>query len=143
MYLLTGPSTGETTDIIVAHFDISILSMKSMKIIRALLTLLLCVCVQAEEVVSVAEAARIYRESCDSCHGEGVYGAPRPGVKADWAPRMNYGVEGLYWGAIDGIIPQMPERGQCMECTDRELMAVVDWMLTNPKANQAQPGADQ
>jgi cytochrome c5 len=103
--------------------------MKTTKCFCALLMALASICVSAAEEVAIDEAARIYRESCDSCHGEGVYGAPRPGVEADWAPRLSYGIDGLYLSAFEGIIPQMPARGLCMECSDAQLMAVVDLMI--------------
>ncbi len=106
-------------------------SGNQVKRVGALLMATLSIGTYAQEEVATDEAARIYRESCDSCHGEGIYGAPKPGVKADWEPRLIYGIDGLYLSAIEGIVPQMPERGMCMDCSDRELMAVVDLMVRN------------
>ena len=79
------------------------------------------------------EAARIYGETCIICHGEGVGGAPRLGVKSDWAPRLSYGMEELYLNAIEGVGSTMPARGMCLECSDAQLRAVVDHMVGNLK----------
>lgn len=42
---------------------------------------------------------------------------------------MKFGIEGLYLSAIEGLPPQMPQRGACFECSDDDLEAVVDFMM--------------
>jgi cytochrome c5 len=101
------------------------------KIVCAVLFASLSLGAFANEKVAVEEAERIYRESCAACHRDGVSGAPRPGVKTDWVDRMSYGIDGLYFSAIEGLIPQMPQRGSCFECSDAQLAAVVDFMVRN------------
>ena len=81
------------------------------------------------ETDSVKEAARIYSETCVVCHGEGIAGAPRPGVKSDWTVRLEFGIEEMYLNTIEGIGSRMPPRGRCMGCSDRQLQAVVDLMI--------------
>lgn len=106
---------------------------KSVKSTCALLTALLSACLAAEENDSVEEAERIFKETCVACHGEGIRGAPRPGVKADWEPRLSYGIEDLYLNAVDGVGALMPPRGMCFDCSDSQLKAVVDFMVRDLK----------
>ena len=80
-----------------------------------------------------ADVARIYQDACESCHGSGVRGAPRPRVKLDWQERLSYGIEELYISAVDGIGVFMPPRGLCSECSDEQLRAVVDFMVRDLK----------
>ena len=75
-------------------------------------------------------AAEIYAETCIVCHAEGVGGAPRPGIDSDWQARLAYGVEELYYNTIEGLGAAMPPRGLCDSCSDKELGATVDYMLS-------------
>ncbi|MEO2173522.1 MAG: c-type cytochrome [bacterium] len=70
----------------------------------------------------------IYVQTCIVCHGEGVHGAPRPGVKSDWEGPLSYGKEEIYLNTFEGI-GEMPSRGLCDECSDEQLKAVVDFMM--------------
>jgi cytochrome c5 len=98
-----------------------------------LITILLSASLWADDNDTLEDAARIFSESCVACHGEGVRGAPRPGVKADWEPRLSYGIEGLYISALDGVGATMPPRGLCFDCSDSQLKAVVDFMVRDLK----------
>ena len=104
-----------------------------MKGICALLTVLLSASLSAEEDDAARDAERIFNETCVACHGEGVRGAPRPGVKADWEPRLSYGIEDLYISAYEGVGATMPPRGMCFDCSDSQLKAVVDFMVRDLK----------
>ncbi|HJN50839.1 MAG: c-type cytochrome [Pseudomonadales bacterium] len=104
-----------------------------MKSVCALITALLSASVCADKTDADDDAARIFSETCVACHGEGVRGAPRPGVKADWEPRLSYGIEELYLNAADGVGANMPPRGLCFDCTDSQLRAVVDYMVRDLK----------
>lgn len=84
---------------------------------------------------SVATAAagprsveEIYKTKCVACHGTGAAGAPKMGVAADWESRIAQGIETVYKHAIEGI-RGMPPKGLCMDCSDEELKATVDYML--------------
>ena len=72
----------------------------------------------------------IYNRSCFSCHAGGVAGAPIPGDADAWAPRIAKGREALVESVREGIPPGMPPMGLCMNCTDEDLAAAVDYMLT-------------
>lgn len=70
----------------------------------------------------------IYHQICVTCHGLGIHGAPRPSLKSDWASRLAPGIENVYSNAIKGLGTSMPARGQCSDCSDEQLKAVVDFM---------------
>ncbi|RDD93035.1 cytochrome c5 family protein [Acidovorax sp. BoFeN1] len=73
----------------------------------------------------------VYGKTCALCHGAGVAGAPKPGDKADWGPRIAQGKETLYKHAIEGYTGSkgmMPARGGGTSLTDDEVKAAVDFM---------------
>jgi cytochrome c5 len=74
----------------------------------------------------------IYGKTCALCHVANVAGAPKPGDKADWAPRIAQGMDVLYKHAIEGFTGakgQMPARGGAATLTDDEIKATVDFMV--------------
>jgi len=73
----------------------------------------------------------VYGKTCALCHGAGVAGAPKPGDKADWGPRIAQGKDLLYKHAIEGFTGakgMMPARGGGTSLTDDEVKAAVDFM---------------
>lgn len=73
----------------------------------------------------------LYTKSCALCHAAGVSGAPKPGDKADWAPRIAQGMEVLDKHAIEGFTGskgQMPPRGGST-ASDDEVKAAVKYMV--------------
>lgn len=103
------------------------------------------VCVAGEEcegaqtsVVAAAPAAAsgprtgdaIYASACKTCHDAGVAGAPKLGDVAAWAPRIEKGMDTLVNHAINGFNVVMPARGTCMDCSDDELKATVEYMVS-------------
>lgn len=73
----------------------------------------------------------IYGKTCSMCHAAGVAGAPKPGDKADWGPRIAQGKEVLYKHAIEGFTGakgMMPARGGGASLSDDEVKAAVDFM---------------
>jgi len=74
----------------------------------------------------------IYNKSCTTCHSAGVAGAPKQGDVAAWEPRIAKGIETLYTHAISGF-NGMPPRGLCMDCSDDEIKATVDYMVEGSK----------
>jgi len=85
-------------------------------------------------VAAVASAVRtgesIYASNCQACHNYGVAGAPKMGDVAAWANRLANGIETVYSNAIKGI-GGMPPKGTCMDCSDDEIIATIDYMLEN------------
>lgn len=69
-----------------------------------------------------------YKSTCSVCHDAGVAGAPKFRNAADWKPRMDVGMDGMLKIAIQGK-GGMPPRGTCMQCSDAELKAAIEYML--------------
>ena len=81
----------------------------------------------AENVVG----KKVYGAVCSMCHAANVAGAPKPGDKADWGPRIAQGKDTLYKHALEGFTGakgMMPARGGS-SFTDDELKAAVDYMV--------------
>ncbi|MDT3672598.1 MAG: c-type cytochrome [Aromatoleum sp.] len=79
-----------------------------------------------------ANGASVFNKVCSLCHAAGVAGAPKPGDKADWGPRIAQGKETLYKHALEGFTGQkgmMPPRGGGASLTDDEVKAAVDYMV--------------
>lgn len=82
----------------------------------------------AENVVGKAT----YGKTCSLCHAANVAGAPKPGDKADWAPRIAQGMDILYKHALEGFTGakgQMPARGGSTTLSDADVKATVDFMV--------------
>jgi cytochrome c5 len=77
----------------------------------------------------------IFGNLCTGCHTAGVGGAPML-AKADWAARIAQGKDVLHKHAIEGFTGAhgvMPAKGGNPALTDEQVMATVDWMLTQLK----------
>lgn len=73
----------------------------------------------------------VFGKTCALCHAAGVAGAPKPGDKADWGPRIAQGKDMLYKHAMEGFTGakgMMPARGGSTTLTDDEVKAAVDYM---------------
>ena len=73
-----------------------------------------------------------YNKTCAMCHAAGVAGAPKPGDKADWGPRIAQGKDTLYKHAIEGFNGakgSMPARGGNAKMSDEDVKAAVDYMV--------------
>lgn len=84
--------------------------------------------------------AAIYNKACTTCHASGAAGAPRLADKAAWKHRMAQGVDQLLHTAIDGK-GAMPPRGTCMDCSDEDLTAAIEYMLVQVGFEPAAPTA--
>ncbi|MEE9254924.1 MAG: c-type cytochrome [Pseudomonadales bacterium] len=71
----------------------------------------------------------VYSSSCFACHDAAIAGAPLFGDAVQWQPRIAKGMDALLKSSIDGILPLMPPRGACMDCSDDELAAAVTYMV--------------
>ncbi|RYY80990.1 MAG: cytochrome c5 family protein [Comamonadaceae bacterium] len=79
-----------------------------------------------------AAGKSVFNKTCALCHAAGVAGAPKPGDKADWGPRIAQGNDVLYKHAIEGFTGakgQMPPRGGATALTDDEVKSAVNYMV--------------
>ncbi|MBV2163230.1 MAG: c-type cytochrome [Comamonas sp.] len=86
---------------------------------------------KAEATASV-DGKSVYGKTCAMCHAAGVAGAPKPGDKEAWAPRIAQGNDTMYKHAIEGFTGDhgmMPARGGSSKLTDEEVKAAVDFMV--------------
>ena len=79
-----------------------------------------------------AEAPPAYVNSCMTCHGEGIGGAPITGDKEDWQRRTSKGMAKVYANAINGFEGAtgiMPARGSRTDLSDEDIKKIVDYMV--------------
>jgi len=80
-----------------------------------------------------AAAARsgeeVYNSACMACHASGVAGAPKVGDTAAWQARAEKGMDTLLHNAVNGL-NAMPPKGTCANCSDDELKAAIEYMLS-------------
>ena len=72
----------------------------------------------------------VYNAACMACHTTGAGGAPMLGDAAAWADRIAKGSEVLYASGVNGVPGTgMIAKGGCMNCSDEEIHAAVDYMV--------------
>lgn len=75
---------------------------------------------------------KVFGNVCSMCHASGAAGAPKPGDKADWEPRIAQGMDILHKHAIEGFTGAkgvMPARGGSATLSDDDVKAAVDYMV--------------
>ncbi len=79
--------------------------------------------------VQSAEQAVIdrYSKTCAVCHAVGAAGAPKTGDVAQWAPRLEKGMDVLVSSADKGL-NAMPPKGMCFDCSADEFKALIEYM---------------
>ena len=98
------------------------------------------VCMQGDSscggaAVAVSSGPRsgedVYNGACMACHATGAGGAPIVGDAAAWADRIGKGNEALYASGVNGVPGTgMIAKGGCMACSDEEVHAAVDFMVS-------------
>lgn len=78
---------------------------------------------------SDVDAQAIYNRNCMACHMTGAAGAPKLDDEAAWNERLEKGMDAVMTNVYNGI-GAMPARGLCMSCSDADLRAVVDYMIS-------------
>ena len=68
-----------------------------------------------------------YKQTCFACHGTGAAGAPKTGDKATWEPRLAQGMDTLLTSVKSGK-NAMPPGGLCMDCSDDDYTALINFM---------------
>ena len=90
---------------------------------RLLSAVLMC---SAAGVMADAIPAK-YQTSCFACHSTGAAGAPLAHDVAAWQPRMAKGMPTLLQGVKNGV-NAMPPKGMCVDCTDADYTALIEFM---------------
>ena len=79
---------------------------------------------------------QVYKSTCQNCHASGAAGSPKLDDMVNWKPRIAKGMDALYQSAIMGVpATAMLPKGTCSKCTDDELRAAVDFMVSKVKNN--------
>ncbi len=84
-------------------------------------------------VASTEQGKSVFNKVCALCHAAGVAGAPMPGNKDDWGPRIAQGMDTLYKHALEGFTGakgMMPARGGAATLSDDEVKAAVNHMVS-------------
>jgi cytochrome c5 len=84
-------------------------------------------------VASTEQGKGVFNKTCALCHAAGVAGAPMPGNKDDWGPRIAQGMDTLYKHALEGFTGakgMMPARGGAATLSDDEVKAAVNHMVS-------------
>tara|TARA_R100001039_G_scaffold7881_1_gene3680 strand:- start:4699 stop:5175 length:477 start_codon:yes stop_codon:yes gene_type:complete len=83
----------------------------------------------AEEDTNTGGAGeQIVTQVCAACHGAGLMNSPKIGNAADWAPRIEKGIDTLHKHAIEGF-NMMPAKGGRSDLSDEAIMEAVDYMV--------------
>jgi cytochrome c5 len=78
--------------------------------------------------IAGADGKATYDAKCGVCHAAGVAGAPKLGDKAAWEPRIATGMDAMLAIAVSGK-GAMPPKGTCMDCSDDDLKAAIQYMI--------------
>lgn len=84
---------------------------------------------------------QVYQTVCKTCHEAGLVGAPKPGDRAAWAPRIKKGVDALFASALKGTAKGMPPKGGNRDLADVEVERGVVYMANRSGANFHEPAA--
>ena len=70
---------------------------------------------------------QVYEAFCVACHAQGIAEAPLFQDAAQWASRLDKGMDALLRTSISGI-GAMPPKGTCVSCSDDELLAAIRYV---------------
>jgi len=85
---------------------------------------------------AAAKGEKVFKSTCAMCHQTGAAGAPIPGNKDEWAPRIAQGAPTLYDHAIKGFTGakgMMPAKGGNASLPDEDVKAAVDYMVNKSR----------
>lgn len=90
---------------------------------------------QSLQLAAVSDGFNVetaYMASCFACHSTGAAGAPKvgPGNAEAWTTRLEKGMDAVVQNAINGM-NAMPPKGLCFTCTDDDLRALVEYMVSS------------
>ncbi|MCC5855283.1 MAG: cytochrome c5 family protein [Idiomarina sp.] len=73
---------------------------------------------------------QVYNQACGACHNGGLLGAPKINDAGDWEGRLSQGMDVLLEHSINGF-NAMPPRGGCANCSDEEILAAIEYMISD------------
>lgn len=82
------------------------------------------------------DGKKVYESACFACHGTGAAGAPKIGDKAAWGPRIKQGDALLRKHSLEGFTGKagmMPAKGGRMDLPDADILAALDYMVSQAK----------
>ncbi len=83
-------------------------------------------------LVPPKNGTELFEQTCKTCHGAGIAGAPKAGDRAAWAPRIAKGKQVLYSHALEGFTGSagvMPPKGGRVDLPDDLVRQAVDNMV--------------
>lgn len=86
---------------------------------------------EAVKAVSLEEGKARYEKTCRVCHDQGLLNAPKLTAKADWAKRLDKGMDTLYLHSAKGF-GKMPAQ-VTGDVSEAEVYAAVDYMVSQVK----------
>lgn len=95
---------------------------------------------KAHGKVDLKTGETLYNKYCVACHTTGAGGAPKYGDKTAWKPLIDAGKNSLYKNAIAGI-GGMPAKGNCIDCSNQEIHAAVDYLVNAVEGGSSQISA--
>lgn len=87
----------------------------------------------AAEKIGPDTGKDIYENHCAVCHNVGAAGAPKLGDAKAWQPRIAEGMTVVFSRALNGY-NSMPPKGACISCSDDEIKAAVEYLVSKSKA---------
>lgn len=97
---------------------------------KLIISATLAVVAQSVQAEGNEKGAEVYNQACVMCHAAGISNAPLVHNQEQWGARKEKGMDVLLQNAISGI-NQMPPRGLCMTCSDEDLQAAIDYMMSS------------
>lgn len=89
-----------------------------------------CAAAPADTASVARSGEEVYNAACMACHTTGAAGAPVYGDVAAWSDRIAQGMAALHDAGVNGVPGTgMIAKGGCMNCSDEEVIAAVDYMV--------------
>lgn len=70
-----------------------------------------------------------YERFCIVCHRDGLAGAPKFADEKDWKQRLTGKTIDDLLASVNKGLNAMPAKGTCVECSDEDLKAAIQYML--------------
>lgn len=88
-------------------------------------------------VITKFSGKDLYAKRCQECHAKGKDGAPKTGDAQAWGVRIEKGMDGLIYSAVNGH-NKMPSRGGLVTISDAEVRLAIEYMISRASTSFAQ-----